>query len=173
MRIVKTEAALVGGLLPAALLAGSALAAPSERLSGKAGKPFRLAVKAVIVDAAGRCLLVRRSPVNHNFVGCWEWPGGKCDPGESFDQALVREVLEETGLTVEITGLAGVASFEMPAAHVILLCLDARISAGTLRLSLEHDASDWIPLAGMCRLDLPESVRGFMLEYAGRKAGSG
>jgi len=47
-------------------------------------KPFRLAVKAVIFDDQQRCLLLRRSAINHHFVGCWEWPGGKVDEGEDF-----------------------------------------------------------------------------------------
>jgi ADP-ribose pyrophosphatase YjhB (NUDIX family) len=50
-------------------------------------QPFRLAVKAVVIDDANRCLLLRRSAANKNFVGCWEWPGGKVDPGEDFASA--------------------------------------------------------------------------------------
>ena len=51
-------------------------------------KPFRLAVKAIILDGQQRCLMVRRSAFNHNFVGCWEWPGGKVDDGEDFAAAV-------------------------------------------------------------------------------------
>ena len=135
-----------------------------------AGKPFSLAVKAVIFDAEGRCLMIRRSAHNRNFVGCWEWPGGKADPGESFDQAVRREVLEETGLDVEITALAGATEFEMPAVHVVLLCLEARLTGGSLLLSEEHDDSAWVPLAELDARPLPASFAGFMLEYAARKA---
>jgi len=75
-------------------------------------KPFKLSVKAVILDGENRCLLIRRSPVNHNFVGKWEWPGGKPDPGEDFTSALLREVREETALEVEITGRDGAGTFQ-------------------------------------------------------------
>ena len=132
-------------------------------------KPFGLAVKAVIRDGDGKMLLLRRSAANRSFVGCWEWPGGKCEPGEPFDQALVREVREETGLTVEVTGLAGASSFEMPTVNLVLLCLDARITGGTLCLSVEHDASDWVSAAALPGLDLPAQIRSFMIEYAARK----
>jgi 8-oxo-dGTP diphosphatase len=132
-------------------------------------KPFRLAVKAIVLDGQRRCLLIRRSPANHNFVGKWEWPGGKVDAGEDFATAVVREAREETGLEVEITSLAGATSFEMPAAQIVLLCLEVRIVSGEIRLSDEHDDFTWVPLQEFSRHNLPEQVREYMLDYAKRK----
>lgn len=135
-------------------------------------KPFRLAVEAVILDDRNRCLLVRRSTANRNFVGCWEWPGGKLAPGEDFTVGLAREVREECGLEVELTGLAGATRFAMPTVNVILLCLEARRTGGELRLSEEHDQSAWVPLAELDRWPLTEHVGPFMLDYARRKLGA-
>jgi 8-oxo-dGTP diphosphatase len=132
-------------------------------------KPFRLAVKAVILDGQQRCLLVRRSAFNHNFVGKWEWPGGKVDVGEDFATAVIRETREETALEVEIIGLAGATSFEMPAAQIILLCMEARTLKGEIRLSEEHDDFAWVPLAEFASWDLPEHNKPLMLEYAQKK----
>lgn len=132
-------------------------------------KPFKLAVKAVILDTEKRCLLIRRSSANRNYVGKWEWPGGKADPGEDFSAAVVRETREETALEVELTGFAGALSFEMQAAHIVLLCLEARRLGGEIRLSAEHDSFAWVPLADLNRWDLPEHHKPFMLEYAQRK----
>ena len=98
-------------------------------------------------NEAGQCLMLRRSAANRNFAGCWEWPGGKVDPGENFAVALMREVREEAGLDVEIIGFAGATSFEMPEVHVVLLCMEARMKGGEVRLSEEHDAFEWVPLA--------------------------
>jgi len=109
-------------------------------------KPFALAVKAVILDTAGRCLLLRRSAANKNFVGKWEWPGGKVDPGEDFATAVLRETQEEAGLVIEITGLAGATTFDMPHVHVVVLCMEAHLTGGTLTLSHEHDAAEWVTL---------------------------
>ena len=132
-----------------------------------AGKPFSLTMKAVIVDGEGRTLLIRRSKANKNFTGKWEWPGGKVDPGEDFAVAAIREAKEETGLDVELTGVAGVAEFEMPKAFVVMLCMEARILGGILALSDEHDAFQWVPLSRLHEIDLIEgSVRDCMLEYA-------
>jgi len=132
-------------------------------------KPFSMAVKAVILDDGERCLLIRRSAHNKHFAGCWEWPGGKLDPGEDFAVGLEREVMEECGLTVELTGLAGAIEFEMPKVRVVLLCMEARLTGGTIRMSEEHDDSAWVPLSALKDQTLPDSQRGFMLDYAQRK----
>lgn len=132
-------------------------------------KPFSMAVKAVILDDEGRCLLIRRSAHNTNLVGCWEWPGGKLDPGESFAVGLEREVMEECGLTIELTGLAGALEFEMPKVRVVLLCMEARLTGGTIRMSEEHDDFSWVPLSDLKYQTLPVHHRDFMLGYAGRK----
>ncbi|MCU0856833.1 MAG: NUDIX domain-containing protein [Pontiellaceae bacterium] len=131
-------------------------------------KPYGLSVKAVIFDQQGRCLLIRRSAHNKNFVGCWEWPGGKADPGEDFASALHREVAEETGLTVELTGFACATSFEMPKVNVVLLCMEARLIGGDIRLSEEHDDFIWVPPADLSRYKHPVYITNMMLEYAAR-----
>ncbi|MDP8236413.1 MAG: NUDIX domain-containing protein [Candidatus Erginobacter occultus] len=132
-------------------------------------KPYSLAVKAVILDESGKCLLLRRSAASRNFRGCWEWPGGKVDQGEDFASALVREVREEAGLEIEITGLAGVTLFELPEVKVVLLCMEARTAGAEVRLSSEHDAWEWAPLAELSRRQMPRVIRPFVLAYARRK----
>lgn len=54
-------------------------------------------VGAVIGDGAGRIYVQRRSPSRALFPGCWDLVGGHAEAGESVEQALAREVLEETG----------------------------------------------------------------------------
>ena len=66
---------------------------------------LRAGVAAIIADARGRILLQRRSD-----NGRWGMPGGGLEIGESVAEAIVREVREETGLTVEIERLVGVYS---------------------------------------------------------------
>jgi len=58
---------------------------------------------AVVIDDQGRILLIKRSDNQ-----LWALPGGGHDVGESIEEAAIREVKEETGLNVEITGLVGV-----------------------------------------------------------------
>jgi 8-oxo-dGTP diphosphatase len=60
--------------------------------------PVVPAVSAIVTDAAGRVLLVRRSHAPE--AGRWALPGGKVEPGETLVDAVIREVVEETGLAV-------------------------------------------------------------------------
>lgn len=62
-------------------------------------------VYAVVRDRDGRVLLVRRTD-----TGDWELPGGRFDVGESAVDAVVREVLEESGLVIDVSGIAGLYS---------------------------------------------------------------
>ena len=58
-------------------------------------------IAAVITDVRGRILLARRTD-GRDLAGLWEFPGGKREPGESPEQALVRELQEELGITVQV-----------------------------------------------------------------------
>jgi len=127
----------------------------------------------MIFDKEGRFLLVRRSTNNSSSVGLWEWPGGKLEPGEDFAAGLHREVAEETGLTIELTGLAGTTSFEMPKVNVVLLCMNARLVSGDVRVSAEHDAFVWVPLADIPRYEYSPGISEWMLETAWRTSMEG
>lgn len=132
-------------------------------------KPFRLALRAVIVDDQGRCLLLRRSGVNKHFVGKWEWPGGKADEGETFDAALCREVREETGLEVRPTGVAGAYGLEVETARVAVLCMEARLAGGALALSEEHDQHAWVSFDDFAQWDLTPGLKNLAMAYAAGK----
>ena len=133
-------------------------------------KPFRLAVRAVVLDEQGRCLLLRRSSANRSFVGTWEWPGGKAEDGEAFDVAVCREVREEAGLEITLTGVAGAFQIEMAQQHIVVLCLEAKTASGTVRLSEEHDQSAWVPLSELLQWNLTAGFREFAKGYITRVA---
>jgi 8-oxo-dGTP diphosphatase len=128
-------------------------------------KPFSVSLKVVISDDDSRCLLIRRSASSRANAGDWEFPGGKIDPGESFDDGLLREVLEETGLVISLERVAGCAESELPERKVAYLILEGRVLGGQLRLSDEHDAFDWVPVAELSRIALAPQFREFAAEY--------
>ena len=76
-------------------------------------------VAAGLVFRAGRLLITRR-PEGVHLAGLWEFPGGKLEPGETFEQALVRELDEELGIDVEVGVLVESIHHDYPEKSVYL-----------------------------------------------------
>jgi len=74
-----------------------------------------------LVDADGRVLLAQR-PAGKPMAGLWEFPGGKVDPGETPETALIRELAEELGIDVTASCLAPFtfASHSYPGFHLLM-----------------------------------------------------
>jgi 8-oxo-dGTP diphosphatase len=74
-----------------------------------------------LVDADGRVLLAQR-PAGKAMAGLWEFPGGKVDPGETPETALIRELAEELGIDVTASCLAPFtfASHSYPDFHLLM-----------------------------------------------------
>src|SRR6185437_11972208 len=68
-------------------------------------KPLLLVVACALVDADRRVLIAQR-PEGKAMSGLWEFPGGKIEPGETPEAALIRELHEELGITVKAACLA-------------------------------------------------------------------
>ena len=84
---------------------------------------------AVVVERDEKVLMVRRGV--EPGLGMWSLPGGYVDRGEMVERAAEREVVEETGLEVKVTGLVGV--FSESGHPVILITYDCRTLGGTLK----------------------------------------
>ncbi|MGC4780460.1 NUDIX domain-containing protein [Micromonospora zamorensis] len=136
------------------------------------------AAAAIVTDQHGRVLLQRRSD-----SGNWSLPGGAMNVGETLQQCVVREVREETGLDVEVTGLLGIYS---DPAHVIAypdgevrqeftVTYRAHVIGGTISISDEStdvrfiDPADFdhIPIHDTVRLRLDHHVEGRDTPYLG------
>ncbi|HEX7587290.1 MAG TPA: NUDIX domain-containing protein [Anaerolineae bacterium] len=129
-------------------------------------KPFALSIKVVIFDRARRCLVLKRSTKSKVNMGKWDFPGGKAEPGEKFDQALLREVKEETALKISLQHFAGGAESETPTRRVICLIMQARIKSGKVRLSDEHDDYAWVNLRDLTKVDLAPQFKAFAKAYS-------
>ncbi|MFZ3238368.1 MAG: 8-oxo-dGTP diphosphatase MutT [Stellaceae bacterium] len=83
--------------------------------------PLVLVAAVVLVDADGRVLLAQR-PAGKAMAGLWEFPGGKVDPGETPEAALIRELAEELGIDVAASCLAPFtfASHAYPDFHLLM-----------------------------------------------------
>lgn len=130
------------------------------------GKPLRLSVKMLVLDKDGRCLLLKRSMSSKGNPGKWDLPGGKIDSGENFDEALLREVSEETGISVSIHRVLGTAESELRKVRVIYLILEGHLESGQVRLSSEHDDYIWVNPQELPKMNLADQFQQFAKSYS-------
>ena len=105
-------------------------------------KVVHVAVGVVINDRDE--VLIAKRPDKVHQGGLWEFPGGKADPGETFDEALLREFFEETNIKVKIDCVLGHAQTEIEERHIAYLLILVQKVEGDLQISDEHDASAWV-----------------------------
>lgn len=95
----------------------------------------------VIENASGQFLACLR-PTGKHLGGLWEFPGGKVDPGESPETALVRELLEELAVVVEVGIPLSPVIWNYGNRTIRLLPFRCRIIGGELQ-ALEHEKLLW------------------------------
>ena len=103
-----------------------------------------------IVRKEDKILILKRHPKSRNNPHKWEFPGGKVDPGEFFDVALIREFKEETNLDVKIESLFEVVQDEFISRRTnqpistVQLMMNLEIIRGEVQISDEHEDYKWV-----------------------------
>jgi 8-oxo-dGTP diphosphatase len=112
-------------------------------------------VVAAVGERDGRYLITRRLDGTH-LAGLWEFPGGKIEPGETPEDALIRELEEELAIMVPHACLAPAvfASAPLGDRHLLLLLFVTRKWTGVPR-ALEADALRWVYPRDMHDLPMP------------------
>ena len=118
------------------------------------GTPTAVVVAAALIED-GRLLLAQRTRPPE-LAGRWELPGGKVEPGESEDAALVRELREELGVECSI-GAALTGDVDLPGGLVLRAYRAALISG--MPAALEHSALRWVDAATLPPMDLVDADR--------------
>jgi ADP-ribose pyrophosphatase YjhB (NUDIX family) len=95
-----------------------------------------VAVAGLVVDDFHRVLMIR------NLRNAWEFPGGQVEEGENLIEALQREVLEETGIIISVSKLAGVYSNVQ--SHIVMLDFLCKPVGGDLKTSQESLEVEWV-----------------------------
>jgi 8-oxo-dGTP diphosphatase len=114
-----------------------------------------IVVAAALIDAQARVLLQRRPP-GRAMAGLWEFPGGKLEPGETPEEAVVRELREELGIVVPAGAMrpCSFATGQVRDRPLLLLLYLVREWAGEPQ-ALEATALRWETPAGMRSLAMP------------------
>ncbi len=138
----------------------------AARPSGATLPRYGAAMRSVVGAAIFRdgLVLAARRTTPPETAGRWEFPGGKVEPGERAEGALVREIAEELGCRVEVTGwLAG--SAPIGTTHVLRVAT-ARLVSGE-PVPHEHDAVRWLAADDLGDVDWLEPDRPFLVELRG------
>ena len=106
--------------------------------------PTVLVVAVALIDVDGRVLIAKR-PQGKALAGLWEFPGGKVEPGERPEAALIRELREELGIEVSESCLAPFvfASHAYDSFHLLMPLYLCRRWDGMVA-AREHDALAWV-----------------------------
>ncbi|KQZ65481.1 NTP pyrophosphohydrolase [Sphingopyxis sp. Root1497] len=125
----------------------------------KAAENCLIVVAAALVDRDGR-VLVQQRPEGTAMAGLWEFPGGKIEPGETPEAALIRELDEELGIVVDHACLAPAcfASEPLGDRHLLLLVYALRKWQG-VPVAQHATALRWVRPVELYGLDMPPADR--------------
>lgn len=113
-----------------------------------------ITVAAAVVERAGALLVTRRLEGTH-LEGCWEFPGGKCEPGESIHECLVREIAEELGVDVTPQATLLVTTHAYPDKTVELHFIACELSSDPV--PQQGQQMQWIDRSRLETLQFPEA----------------
>ena len=124
-------------------------------MSDDVQKPVVLVAAVALVDRDGRVLIARRPP-EKSMAGLWEFPGGKIEPGETPEAALVREVQEELGITIKPPCLSPLtfASHDYEDFHLFMPLFVCRVWEG-FATPREGQELKWVPPTKLNEYPMP------------------
>jgi ADP-ribose pyrophosphatase YjhB (NUDIX family) len=121
-------------------------------------------VGAIVRDAAGRLLVVRRG--REPALGRWSVPGGRVEPGEDDAAAVVRELREETGLTVRVGDLVGeVERAGLAGATYVIRDYECQPAGGMLVAGDDAAEARWVTPAELLALPTSEGLVDSLREW--------
>lgn len=98
-------------------------------------------VVAAVIKEADKIFATQRG--YGEFKDGWEFPGGKIEPGETPEEALVREIKEELDAEIEVIKKLTDVEYQYPTFHLSMECFWAKVVSGKLILK-EHEAARWL-----------------------------
>ena len=106
-----------------------------------------------------------------DFKDGWEFPGGKVEPGETPQQALVREIKEELDTEIEVGDYLMTVEYDYPNFHLSMDCFFCTINSGNLVLR-EHEAAKWLTVETLDSVDwlpadkvLIEQIKRYLMNH--------
>ena len=115
-------------------------------------------VKAII-KKEDKYLLIQRSFDSHFFPSMWDFPGGKIDKDEKPEDAIIREVKEETSLSIELGDKVGEYNFTKMETALHFQIFATKSFTGEVKLSADHSTAAWVGKKDLELYDLAPIVK--------------
>ena len=113
-------------------------------------------VVAAIILKDGKVLATQRG--HGQWKGWWEFPGGKIEPGETQQQALIREIREELDADISVGRLLKTIEWDYPDFHLTMHCFVCSLTSESLHLN-EHQSARWLTRSALDSVNwLPADV---------------
>lgn len=110
------------------------------------------------VNENGETIIFATQRGHGDFKGGWEFPGGKIEEGETPQEALKREIMEELETEITVGELFDTIEYDYPTFHLSMDCFWAEIVSGDLVLK-EHEAAKWLTKEELDTVDwLPADI---------------
>ena len=115
----------------------------------KADVEKKVHVAAAIIEKDGKIFAAQRSygdgAIEESEKDWWEFPGGKIEKDETAEEAVVREIFEELGATIEVGEKLTTVEHDYLTFHLTMECFLCHLSGGVMTLK-EHEAARWLSL---------------------------
>ena len=121
-----------------------------------------------LIERESKYLVTRRSKLNTYMPLKWDIPGGIVDPGETIEEAIYREVSQETGLTIQVGRIiyAYANRDQLPVRQTFQAVYLCKYKGGEVRLDpLEHDMYRWLDYNDIANVDMIDFLRELIKSY--------
>lgn len=121
--------------------------------------PYGLTMRGIVKNKNGEILLVKRHHKSRTDPEKWELPGGKVEPNESFDKAIVREIKEETNLDCKVGDFCEAIQRDYTHKRSVQMIMYLKDIEGEVKISDEHEDWRWVDLKEIPEFDISYSLK--------------
>ncbi len=125
-------------------------------------KYFFVVPQKAMIRKGDKFLILKRSPDAHTYPNHWDFPGGRLESGEDIEEGLEREVLEETGLKVDVKKPVFIFKEMINDHYTVFIVYSCERISGQVKISHEHTDFKWAAKEEILKLKIENFLREFL-----------